>query len=68
MKFYVEPDGHFYKASWDDIPIIEGTGETPMKAIEDLKRKLNDVLCDKDTLAKIGREIIRIVLAEMAEW
>jgi len=67
MKFYVEPDGNYYVASWSNIP-VSGTGKTPINAINDLKRKLNEVLSEKDALEKIGREIVGMILTEMDEW
>jgi len=67
MKFYVKPDSYFYEAFWDNIP-IQGSGETPMEAVKDLKRKLNDALCDKDMLAEIGQKIVETILTEMDEW
>jgi len=67
MKFYVEPDDDYYVASWNNIP-VNGIGKTPINAINDLKRKLNEVLSEKDALEKIGREIVGMILTEMDEW
>lgn len=68
MRFYIESNGDCYVAAWKKIPNIEGTGETPHAAINNLRGKLKKALSESTLLERIGHNIVETVLDEMKEW
>jgi len=68
MKLYVESNGDYYVAAWEEIANLEGIGKTPLTAISNLKAELRKALSNNGLLERIGRSIVETVLDEMEEW
>jgi len=67
-KFYLESKDEHFEASWENIPIAEGVGQTPLEAITNLQKELVVVLSSTSKLIEVGRFIVESCLTEMQEW
>ncbi|RLG68871.1 hypothetical protein DRN93_01675 [archaeon] len=66
--FFLESKETHYEASWEEVPLVEGMGYTPLDAIINLKEGLEKILSNKESLAELGRYIVETCLSTMRAW